>query len=94
MTAVLSKFAAVYDENDDNNAWFAKVKAVAAEVGFAAEMSEYKQNPEAFKGSVADVAEILRIAVTGMPNSPDLCTVMRILGKDRTLARLNAAIQA
>lgn len=87
----LDKFAAVYDENDDNNAWFAKVKQVAAECGFAAEMSEYKQNPGAYKGSVADVAEILRIAVTGMPNSPDLCTVMKIIGRDRVLKRLAAA---
>ena len=90
VNAVLDGFAAVYDENDDNSAWFAKVKGVAAANGFAAEMSEYKANPEAFKGSVADVAEILRIAVAGSPNSPDLCTVMGIIGKSRTLARLSA----
>lgn len=94
VNAVLNAFVSVYDENDDNSAWFAKVKSVAASVGFAAEMSEYKQNPEAYKGSVADVAEILRIAVTGMANSPDLCTVMHILGKGRTLARINAALRA
>lgn len=86
--AVLRKFAAVYDDKDDSSAWFAKVKAVAAEVGFAAEMSAYKANPSAYKGSVADVAEILRVAVTGMPNSPDLCTIMGILGKERALRRL------
>ena len=90
VNAVLDGFAAVYDENDDNQIWFAKVKEIAAAQGFAAEMNEYKQTPEKFKGSVADVAEILRIAVTGMPNSPDLCTVMKILGKERTLARLSA----
>ena len=53
-------------------------------------MSDYKANPENYKGSVADVAEILRIAITGMPNSPDLCTVMGILGRERALARLVA----
>ncbi|MGN1103841.1 MAG: glutamate--tRNA ligase [Candidatus Coproplasma sp.] len=94
VNSILEKFAAIYDENDDNNAWFAKVKQVAAEVGFAAEMSEYKANPAAYKGSVADVAEVLRIAVTGMSNSPDLCTVMKILGKERTLNRLNSAVCA
>lgn len=88
VNAVINKFIAVYDPADDNSQWFAKVKAVAADCGFAAEMSEYKNNPQNFKGSVADVAEILRIAVTGMPNSPDLCTVMGILGKERTVARL------
>ncbi len=90
VNAVIDGFAAVYSEADDNSAWFAKVKQIAAQNGFAAEMSDYKANPENYKGSVADVAEILRIAVTGMPNSPDLCTVMGILGKDRTLARLSA----
>ena len=90
VNGILDSFAAVYDENDDNQAWFAKVKYVAANHGFAAEMSAYKANPENFRGSVSDVAEILRIAVTGMSNSPDLCTIMGILGKERTVARLNA----
>ncbi|MGN0805168.1 MAG: glutamate--tRNA ligase [Candidatus Coproplasma sp.] len=91
VNAVLSKFADIYDENDDNSTWFAKVKCVATETGFCAEMSEYKANPTAYKGSVADVAEILRIAVTGMSNSPDLCTVMGILGRERSINRLNSA---
>lgn len=91
VNCVLDSFANIYDPDDDNQAWFAKVKAIAPEVGFASETSEYKQNPEKFKGSVSDVAEILRIAITGMPNSPDLCTIMGILGKERSLARLNSA---
>lgn len=91
VNCVLDSFANVYDPDDDNQAWFAKVKAIAPEVGFASETSEYKQNPEKYKGSISDAAEILRIAITGMPNSPDLCTIMGILGKERSLARLNAA---
>ncbi len=90
VNGILDSFAEVYDESDDNQAWFAKVKEVAANHGFAAEMSAYKANPENFRGSVSDVAEILRIAVTGMSNSPDLCTIMGILGKERTVARLKA----
>lgn len=89
VNGVLDKFASVYDEKDDNSQWFNKVKEITKEVGFASEMSEYKANPEAFKGNVSDVAEILRIAVTGMPNSPDLCTIMRILGKTRAIKRLS-----
>ena len=88
---MLKEFAAVYDEADDNSAWFAKLKQAAAAAGFAAENAEYKLNPEAYKGNVSDAAEIVRIAVTGSPNSPDLCTVMGILGKERALARLCAA---
>lgn len=91
VNTVLNEFAAIYDSADDNSAWFAKVKAIAPKVGFAAEMSEYKQHPENFKGSVSDAAEILRIAVTGSPNSPDLCTIMSILGKERTASRLTSA---
>ena len=90
VNGILNSFAEVYDESDDNQTWFAKVKEVAANHGFAAEMSAYKANPENFRGSVSDVAEILRIAVTGMSNSPDLCTIMGILGKERTVARLKA----
>ncbi len=89
---VLCGFAAVYDPEDDNNAWFAKVKQVAAANGFASENADYKANPEAYKGNVSDCAEILRIAVTGSSNSPDLCTIMKILGKERSLARLNGEI--
>ena len=91
VNGILDSFAAVYDQSDDNSAWFAKVKDVAARYGFAAEMSAYKADPSAFRGNVSDVAEILRIAVTGMSNSPDLCTIMGILGRERAVARLHAA---
>jgi len=91
VNAVLQKFAAVYDPADDNSAWFAKVKTIAGEVGFASEMSDYKANPEKYAGSVSDVAEILRIAITGSPNSPDLCTIMGILGGQRSVERLKKA---
>ncbi|MDE7306315.1 MAG: glutamate--tRNA ligase, partial [Clostridia bacterium] len=91
VNTVLENFACAYDPADDNSAWFAKVKQIAPIVGFASEMSEFKANPEKFKGNVSDVAEILRIAVTGQANSPDLCSIMGILGKERALARLNAA---
>ncbi len=88
VNTVLGEFLKTYDPADDNSAWFAKVKAIAPTVGFAGEMSDYKKEPEKYKGNVSDIAEILRIAVTGMPNSPDLCTIMRILGKERTAERL------
>jgi len=91
VNVVLENFAKVYDPSDDNSVWFAKLKGVAPLVGFAAETSEYKANSEKFKGNVSDAAEILRIAITGSPNSPDLCTIMGILGKTRSLARLNSA---
>ncbi len=88
--AVIERFKASYDPADDMNAWFDKVKAIAQELGFAADMKAYKADPSAFKGSVADVSMFLRVAVTGKMNAPDLYTVMHVLGKERTFARLDA----
>jgi len=90
----IRSFADKYSVEDDNSAWFDKVKQVATELGFATDMKAYKQNPEAYPGSVADIAEILRIATTGLSNTPDLCTIMQILGETRTRARLQKAIAA
>ena len=91
---VLGGFVAAYDYADDCSAWFDKVKAVAAANGFATDMKAYKADPTAYPGNVSDVAEMLRIATTGLSNTPDLWTIMQILGKDRTIERLNKAIQA
>lgn len=88
VNAVLDGFSKLYDEADDNSVWFGKVKQVAEKVGFASEMSVYKAEPEKFGGSVSDIAEILRIAVTGKPNSPDLCSIMKILGGARSVGRM------
>lgn len=88
--SVIRSFSATYDIADDCSVWFDKVKAVAEKNGFCADMKAYKANPENYKGSVSDVAEILRIAVTGHANTPDLWTIMQILGKERVLKRLAA----
>ncbi|MBE6646848.1 MAG: glutamate--tRNA ligase [Ruminococcaceae bacterium] len=90
--ATLEKFAAGYDYADDMNTWFDKVKAIADELGFASDMKAYKADPTAFKGSVADISMFIRVAVTGKQNAPDLYTVMQILGKDKTLERINKMI--
>ncbi|MBO4940379.1 MAG: glutamate--tRNA ligase [Clostridia bacterium] len=90
---VLADFKTVYSYADDCSAWFEKVKAVAAKSGFATDMKAYKADPSAFPGNVSDVAEMLRIATTGLTNTPDLWTIMQILGEQRTIARLEKAIQ-
>ena len=85
---ILDGFLQTYTQADDSSAWFQKVKELAARLGFAAEMKEYKANPEAYKGSVADVAEVLRIAVTGKANTPDLWSILQILGEEETKKRI------
>ena len=92
VVAALNAFTQSYDEADDMNTWFDKVKTIARELGFADDMKAYKADPGAFKGSVADISMFLRVAVTGKQNAPDLYTVMHILGRERTMARINATI--
>ena len=87
--ATIEAFKATYDPADEMNAWFDKVKAIATDLGYAADMKAYKADPTAFKGSVADISGFLRLAVTGKLNAPDLYTVMQLLGKDRVFARLD-----
>lgn len=89
---VLEKFLASYDPADDSAVWFDKVKAITEDIGFTTDMKAYKADPDAFPGTVADVSTFLRQAVTGKTNSPDLYTVMQILGKDRTVARIRAVL--
>ena len=88
----LQSFIEGYDESDDMNAWFDKIKAIAEKLGYAADMKEYKANPDAFKGNVADISMFIRVAVTGKMNAPDLYTVMQILGKEKVVERINKMI--
>ena len=89
---ICRRFAETYDPADDQPAWFAKIKQIAADLGYAPDTKLYKKDPYAYKGHVGDVSMVLRIAVTGRQNSPDLFEVMHILGCERTIARLSAMI--
>ena len=90
-TALL-KFLEKFDISDDSGVWFDKVKEITTEMGFTTDMKAYKADPDAFPGTVADISTFVRQAVTGKTNSPDLYTVMQILGYDRTVARIRAVI--
>ena len=89
----LTKFIEKFDIADDSAVWFDKVKAITEEMGFTTDMKAYKADPDAFPGTVADVSTFIRQAVTGKTNSPDLYTVMQILGSERTVARIKAVIE-
>ena len=90
----LSKFLEKFDIADDSGVWFEKVKAITTEMGFTTDMKAYKADPAAFPGTVADISTFVRQAVTGKTNSPDLYTVMQILGYERTVARIKAVMDA
>ena len=90
--AFLEKYMEVYSADDTKEEWFNKIKEIAPTLGFAAETKEYKANKEAYKGSAGDLSTILRIAVTGRRNTPDLCSIMQVLGREECVKRLSGAI--
>ena len=81
-----------YDETLDKDEWFNSLKECASQLGFCTDMKEYKQNKEAYIGSVADFAGIVRVGVTNRKNTPDIYSIMQIIGKEEVINRLNNAI--
>lgn len=80
---IITEYLSVYDENDDKDTWFNKVKDVAEKFGYAREVKEYKKNPENYKGHVGDISTVIRVALTGRRNTPDLYEILKNLGKER-----------
>lgn len=89
--AILDSYAKTYDSADDNSAWFAKVKEIAVSLGYAEKPKDYKKNPESFKGHVGHVSSVIRIAITGRANTPDLWTIQQIMGKEKVIKRVEMA---
>ena len=79
----------VYDETDDKQTWFNKIKEMCPKFGFASETKEYKKNPENYKGSVAHACEVIRVSVTNRTMTPDLYEILKLLGKDRIKERIS-----
>ncbi len=82
-----------YDENDDKQVWFDKIKDLSEEMGYAREVKEFKANPELYKAHVGDVSTVLRVALTTRTNTPDMYEIMQVLGKESVQKRLKLAIE-
>lgn len=82
-----------YNENDDKQEWFDKIKELSGELGYAKEVKEFKANPEAYKAHVGDVSTVIRVALTGRTNTPDMYEIMKVLGKESIEKRLKMAIK-
>lgn len=82
-------FDEFYQESDDKDTWFAKVKELSTKLGYCADMKEYKANPDAYKGNVADVSTVIRVALTTKSQTPDLYEILKLLGKDRIQDRIS-----
>ena len=90
LTLYMEKY---YNENDDKQTWFDKIKDLAEEVGFAREVKEWKKEPEKWPGHVGDISTVLRVALTSRSNTPDMYEIMQVLGKERVFERFNKAIE-
>ena len=88
LTLYIEKY---FDENDDKQAWFDKIKALSIEFGYAGEVKEFKANPDKYKAHVGDASTVLRIALTARTNTPDMYEIMKVLGKERIAKRLEVA---
>ena len=87
---VASEYIKLYNHNDTKEEWFAKVKEFALANGYAKNAKEITKNPDVvYKGTVSDVATILRVLITGRKESPDLYSIMQVLGEQRVVERLN-----
>ncbi len=88
---VIENYINVYDENNDKDQWFSNMKAVAEKLGFCTNMKEYKESPDSFVGSIADFSDIIRVAITNRHNTPDIYSIMQIIGKENVIKRFENA---
>ena len=88
----LNRFLEKFNIEDDSNTWFEKVKEITTDMGFTTDMKAYKADPSAFPGTVADISTFIRQATTGKANSPDLFSVMQILGYENTVSRIRSVM--
>ena len=90
---VKTYFEQYYDENDDKQVWFDKVKDLAEKFGYAREVKEFKKEPEKYPGHVGDVSTVIRVAMTGRCNTPDLYEILNVLGKDSINKRIEKLLK-
>ena len=91
--AILTRYKEVYNHQSPSEDWFPQVQALAEDLGFAKSPKDYKADPDSFKGHAGDVAGVIRVAVTGRLNTPDLYSIMQTLGEDKVKERINTAIE-
>ena len=90
---ILSTYMDKYYDITDKDSWFNKIKELADFLGYASNMKDYKANKEKYKGNVADIATVLRVALTSKSQTPDLYEIMKLFGKDRILNRYKKFIK-
>ena len=89
---ILTRYLETYDHSDDQSQWFEKIRQIADSMGYALRPKDYKKNPDDYKGHVGHVSEVIRIAIMGRSQSPDVWEIQQILGEERTVERVKALI--
>lgn len=89
---ILTRYMNSYNHADSQNDWFEKIKVITDELGYAVQPKKYKKNPELYKGSIVDVSNVIRVAMTGRLNSPDIYEISQAMGEQKTLARIQKAL--
>lgn len=89
---ILKEYLDSYDHSDDNEQWFGKIREIAVKLGYAAKPKDYKKNPDDYKGHVGHVSTVIRIALMGRAQSPDVWAIQQIMGEEKVRARLEAAL--
>lgn len=89
---ILQRYLDSYDHSDDQSQWFDKIRAIAVDLGYAAKPKDYKKHPEDYKGHVGHVSTVIRLAIMGRTQSPDVWEIQQILGEERTRARIKALL--
>lgn len=89
---ILAAYLETYDHSDDQENWFGKIRQIAVDLGYAAKPKDFKKHPEEYKGHVGHVSTVIRIAICGRAQSPDIWEIQQILGEERTIKRIKAMI--
>ena len=90
---IIKRYLETYDHSDDNEQWFGKIRELAVSLGYAAKPKDFKKNPDDYKGHVGHVSTVIRIALMGRAQSPDVWAIQQIMGEEKVRARLQAAAE-
>ena len=88
--AVARAFVGTYQPSAPETDWFDQIRRLAADLGFAPSQKVYKQDPAAYRGSIREASQVIRVLLTGTPRSPDLAAVAAALGAEEVLRRVRA----
>ena len=89
---ILIRYLDTYDHSDDQQAWFEKIRQITGDLGYAVRPKDYKKDPDSYKGHVGHVSTVIRLALMGRTDSPDMWEIQQILGEDRVRARIQKFI--